>query len=146
MRYLAVWRLSLVLTTACLVVKPPDVRPRWQTTGAAELDAGCALARAFIRKTGKAGFGVAVQLRSRGDCTVEIGRAELVFAGGERVSTNPGVPRQVLTGRTLIYVWLPVAFDNNAAWNAERNTAVLELAVSANAAQTTWKIPVEQAL
>jgi hypothetical protein len=141
-----VWRLLLVLTTACVVVKPADQRPRWRTTGAAELDAGCALARAFVRKTGKDGFGVALQLRSRGDCTVVIDRADLVFAGGERVSTRPGVPRQVLTGRSQIYVWLPVAFDNNAAWNAERNTAVLELAVSANAAPVTWRIPVEQAL
>ena len=140
------WRLALVLVTACVVVKPTDVLPRWRLTGVADLDAGCVLARAFVRKSGKDGFGLAVQLRSRGDCTVTIGRADLVFADGARVAANPGQPRHVLAGRSLIYIWLPIAFDNNAAWNAERNAAVLEIAVGADAAQTTWKLPVEQAL
>ena len=137
---------GLVGLAGCVVMAPPAQRARWSTTGNADLEAGCVLARAFVRKTGKDGFGLAVQLRSRGDCSVELGRAVLVFPDGARLAVNPGQPRHDLTGHSLIYAWVPIEFDNNAAWNAEHNLAVVEIAVTAGAAHTTWKIPVAQSL
>lgn len=138
------WRLFFVLCAGCVVIEPTRVRPRWHTTDGAELESGCAIAHAFVRKTGKTGFGLAVQLKSRGDCSVELGRAELVFSDGARSVANPGLARQELHGRSLVYAWLPIALDNNEAWNEGRNAAVLEIAVAIGDARSTWRIPLVQ--
>jgi hypothetical protein len=143
-RWIGMWLLALA---GCVVVAPPAVRPRWQLTDAATLDSGCVAARAFIRKSGKTGFGMAVQLKSKGDCDVTFGPAALVFPDGVRLSSvNDGQPKLAMKGHSLLYAWLPIGFDNNDAWNQERNAAVVEVPVTVGTATTTWKIPVEQRL
>jgi hypothetical protein len=131
------------------VTRAPQMseRPRWRLVAAeARYEGGCALARAFVRKSGKQGFGVALQLRSRGDCSFAIRGARLQFAGGPTLEIPSGVVAPVtLPGRSLLYAWLPIGFDNDAAWNADRDDATLELAVEIAGQPTTpWRLQVHQ--
>jgi hypothetical protein len=150
---------ALVLAAAgCVVTRPPFTheRPLWRITSGDSFEAGCAIGRAFIRKSGKAGFGVALQWRSRGDCRVAIEAVRLRLAHRELTAAPPGtgaaaklavVPLAAveLPGRSLVYAWLPVQFDNDAAWNDGRDHGLLELDVAvAGAPATPWRIPVHQ--
>jgi glycerophosphoryl diester phosphodiesterase len=82
---------------------------------AVHVTAGCVDVEVSIRMSGKTGVGVTSMLRSTHTCAVAISRAELVL--GERHIPAELPPPQNLPGRSLQYVWLPFAFDNNAAWN-----------------------------
>ena len=55
----------------CIVVKPPHTheRPRWYVKNQT-VDVGCVSGVANIRKSGKQGIGMSVQLKSRSDCVV----------------------------------------------------------------------------
>lgn len=106
----------------------------------ATFEKDCVIAEAFVRKSGKTGFGLAIQLKSRGDCAVTLGRATLTLHGQAPVVGNPGLAPQRLRGRSLIYAWLPIEFDNNAAWNAEQTTGTVDVAVTVGAAVSTWRI------
>ena len=179
-------------------------RPRWRLADAI-FETGCVRAQALVRKSGKQGFALAIQLRSRrgssaadrspgsspgdgadgtrpwspgdgprgtddrgssaasagGACSFSIAASRLIFAHGPTVipggtlsvpqpaaSTSVAARPQAviaLPGRSQLYAWLPVEFDNNAAWNAGRVDATLELDVSvAGAAASTWRIAMSQ--
>ena len=131
----------------CVVMRPPTPaeRPRWRLTQPVVFGHGCALGRAFVRKSGKAGVGMTLELRSRADCAIAIRRAQLVLADGKRV--DAGV-REVpaLRGRSLVYTWLAFPFDNTAAWNAGVVDGAFELdLVVAGAAAPTWRLPARHA-
>jgi hypothetical protein len=133
------------LLAGCIVTRPPriDERPRWRLVTPASYVATCALADAWIRKTGKQGIGIALRLRSRGDCTFAIASAHLLVDGKP---TGAGSLAPItLPGRSQLYAWLPVRFDNNALWNDDRDDATLELdVVVAGLRAPTWRIPVHQ--
>lgn len=114
--------------------------PRWRFVEgpAAQVDAGCALGRAFVRMSGKTGVGLTVELRSRGDCLVRITRAELVLDDQRAPATLPA--EVALRGRSLVYVWLPFEFDNNRAWNEGRRTGTFEIDLEAAGVVTPWRI------
>jgi hypothetical protein len=144
-RWFAVrWLCVMFVLGGCIVTKPlaHEKRPRWYTLGPAALDADCLIARAFVRKSGKQGVGLALQLRSRRDCSVSIDTVRIAFAKREIIV--PSIAPLALRGRSQLYAWLPVPFDNNAAWNAERNQATLELALTVDGKPVGWKIPMEQ--
>lgn len=103
----------------------------------------CAGVRAFVRKSGKQGIGVAVELRSRTDCAVTVPRAELVLDDGTRAAATLVVPP--MRGRSLLYLWLPVHFDGDAAFNngAKAGTLQLDLAI-AGVAQPPITVPLVQ--
>jgi hypothetical protein len=130
----------LAILGGCVVIRPPDVdeRPRWRIANGETFDAGCVTARGYIRKSGKQGFGVAIQLRSRGDCTFAVTAARLVFPHGPTVTATPLTV--ALTGHSQLYAWLPVPFDNDDAWNSDRNDATLELTTAAG----VWQLSVHQ--
>lgn len=137
---------ALEVLAGCVITRPPreSERPRWRLAGDAPFDSGCALGRAFIRKSGKTGFGVTLQWRSRGDCQVAIEAVSLQLEGGGKI-TVPSIAPVALPGRSVVYAWLPVPFDNNAAWNDGYDRGTLELAVAvAGAPATPWRIPVQQ--
>ena len=133
--------LLLLALTGCVVVKPPALheRPRWRITDDKELDTPCVIARALVRRSGKQGIGMALQLKTRGDCEIAFSSAKLVFADTTELVLAPPPPQHV-PGRSLVYVWWPIAFDNNAAWNASRTASALHLEVAANDATRTWQI------
>ena len=139
-------RLLLVasLLGGCIATRAPrlEERPRWHLQGDGLLETECVAGRAFIRKSGKQGFGVALQLKSRGDCRVSIDTVKLVFP--RNTIELPTIAPIELRGRSMIYAWLPVPFDNNAAWNAERNDATLDLGVTAGGRAVAWRIAVQQ--
>jgi hypothetical protein len=112
--------------------------PRWRFTSTSEVDAGCALGRAFVRMSGKTGVGLTVELRSRGDCPLRIARAELVL-DGKRAPAHLPAPI-ALRGRSLIYVWLPFEFDNEQAWNDHLRSGTFEIDLDAGGTITTWRI------
>lgn len=144
-------RLSLAagvcaVLAGCVVTRPPrdNERPRWRIADDIHFDAGCASGRAFIRKSGKTGFGVTLQWKSRGDCTIALDAVHLRFDHGGKVAV-PAIAPLTLPGRSMVYAWLPVAFDNNEAWNDGLDRATLELSVAvAGAPATPWRIPVVQ--
>lgn len=114
--------------------------PRWTLDDGATTATGCVDATAFVRVSGKTGVGLTVQLRSHGDCAVRIARAELVLGKHRHAAELP--PPQTLPGRSLVYVWLPFAFDNNRAWNDGKRRGQFELVLEANGvAGAPWIIP-----
>ena len=137
--------LLLVLLGACVVTRPPELaeRPRWRLTAPATYAADCAQADAFLRKSGKTGLGLSLRVRSTGGCTFTITASRIVF--GRRVVPAGAVGPLALPGRSQLYAWLPIKFDNDAVWNDDRNDATIELDVAVAAGTTTtWRIPVHQ--
>lgn len=135
----------LVLLVGCVVTRPPNLteRPRWSLLAPAHHAEGCAQADAFIRKSGKTGLGLSIRVRSTSDCTFTITASRIVF--GRRAIAAGAVGPIALPGRSQLYAWLPIRFDNDAMWNDDRNDATIELDVAVAAAPTTtWKIPVHQ--
>lgn len=142
---MAVRALTFVLLGACVVTRPPDLdeRPRWRLSAPASYSADCAQADAFLRKSGKTGIGLTLRVRSNATCTFTITAARIVF--GRRVVPAQAVGPIALPGRSQLYAWLPIKFDNDALWNDDRNDATIELDVAVAAQPTaTWKIPVHQ--
>ena len=140
------WLMILAVLAACGDPAKSRRYPRWivepsMTQEIAWRD--CAGVRAFVRKSGKQGIGVAVELRSRTDCPVTVPRAELVLADGTRAPATLEVPP--LRGRSLLYLWLPIRFDGDAAWNrgARRGRLELDLAI-AGVVQPTIAVPLVQ--
>ena len=145
-RWWGVRFLLALLATGCVVTRTPELaeRPHWKLVDAATYEGSCLAARAFVRKSGKQGLGLALQLRSTRDCSFAVIATRVVFAGGPTVAAEP-LAMVALPGRSLIYAWLPVRFDNDAAWNHDRDDATLELDVAiAGELAPTWRIAVHQ--
>jgi len=145
---LALAALAAVCATGCPPRRYVRDYPRWIADGGRDLRAGCAVADAFVRKSGKEGVGVTVELRSTHDCDARITRATLVFPdgafpGGARA--DAALPDQApLVGRSLVYRWLAFRFDGDRAWNAGVRRAVLELELAAGGETRRWRVPLEQ--
>ena len=138
-------RVLLLVATGCVVVQPYKLRDRsrWHA-GEAVWESGCVAARAFVRKSGKEGFGLAIQLKSRTDCRVQLAHGRLTFEGGGVVELAETTTLD-LRGRSLIYTWLPVRFDGNAAWNDGKFSARLELTYNVDGvAAPPWQFALEQ--
>lgn len=137
--------LLLLLFGACVVMRPPELaeRPRWRLTAPASYGADCAQVDAFIRKSGKTGIGLSLRVRSSADCSFTVTASRIVF--GRRVVPAGAVGPLALPGRSQLYAWLPIKFDNDAVWNDDRDDATIELDVAVAAQPTsTWRIPVHQ--
>jgi hypothetical protein len=136
--------LSLLLA-ACGDPQHSRQFPRWEASLAQNLEwRGCAGARAFVRKSGKQGIGVTLELRSRQDCPVTIARLELAFSDGSRA---PGVlpPLDGLHGRSLVYLWVPIYFDGDHYWNREVRSGELQIDLAIDGAvQPTVTVPLTE--
>ena len=145
-RYWAVRALLLVIAvTGCIVTRPPrlEERPRWYLAAPATYAASCVEAEAWIRKSGKTGLGLSLRLRSSRDCSFAVRDVRIVFGNGA-IHARP-LPEVKLPGRSQLYAWVPVTFDNDAMWNAGRTEAMVELDVVADGAPAAvWRIPVQQ--
>jgi hypothetical protein len=122
--------LLLVALAACGDPRHPRHYPRWVIEPAAEVAwRECVGARAFVRRSGKQGLGVTLELRSRTDCAVTIARAEVTLEDGTRAAGEPP-PLDGLHGRSLVYLWMPVRFDGDRAWNRGVRHGQLELTLA----------------
>jgi hypothetical protein len=139
-------RWLLVLLGGCVVVRPPfDIeRPQWHLTKTDEsVETDCVSARALVRKSGKQGIGLTIALRSRRDCDFTPTQITLAFRdGGSHTFATP--PPTTLRGRSLLYAWYPLAFDNNAAWNDDHDVAALTIAYTVEGKTHTWQLAMEQ--
>ena len=136
----------LLLLAGCGDSTKPRRYPRWIVAPTMTTDVtwrDCAGVRAFVRKSGKQGLGVTVELRSRTDCAVTVPRAELILDDGTRAVAPLEVPP--LRGRSLLYLWMPVRFDGDAAFNNGARAGRLELDLAiAGVAQPTITVPLVQ--
>jgi hypothetical protein len=137
--------LVVSLLCGCVVMQAPALneRPRWRLDGDARFEGDCVHGRAYIRKSGKQGVGITLELRSTSDCTIEVPRVHLWWADGTS-EPRPGIAPLVLHGHSLAYAWLPVDFDNDAAWNGGRDTARVEVDVVVAGRSERWRIPMRQ--
>jgi len=141
-RRLVIAVLALALG-ACFPGPRARAYPRWVLVGGRDLRHGCAIADAFVRKSGKEGVGVTVELRSTRDCDVRITRAALIFPDdGAAAGTLP--PATPMVGRSVAYAWIPIRFDGDRAWNQHRDAAALELELTVAGVARAWKIPAAQ--
>ncbi len=115
----------------CVDRMHPRQYPRWVVgvNDPAEIQwRRCLGMRSVVKRSGKAGLGAVLEVRSRHDCPGTVTRAELVFDDGARAAaTPPALP--AMRGRSLHYLWLPVPFDGDAVWNAGVRRGRLELEV-----------------
>lgn len=137
------WLPVLVLLAAC--GDPDHARqfPRWVMVddGAPQVQwRGCAGMRAFVRKSGKQGIGVTLEIRSKLDCPVDL-TATAVLSDG----TTSVVEKHIgLTGRSLLYEWLAFHLDGDRAWNRGARSGRLDLAVVvAGEAQPVLSLPMK---
>jgi hypothetical protein len=138
-------RWLVIVFAGCVVTQPPTMaqRPQWRLDGDALLATPCMNARAFVRKSGKQGIGMTLELKSFADCKVSVGVTSITWPDGRGV-TQPGLAPIELRGHSLYYAWLPIFFDNDAAWNHDRNRARVEITVTVADRSETWTIPVLQ--
>ena len=128
-----------------MVREPFEVeRPQWHlTTTHDTVETGCVIARALVRKSGKQGIGLTIALHSLRDCDFTPTQITLAFRDGpSRTFATP--PPTALHGRSLLYAWYPLAFDNNAAWNDDDNSATLTIAYTVEGTPHTWQLAMEQ--
>lgn len=136
--------------TASLATSPVRVTrgyPAWIVAGPANRDVGCAQVQAWISKSGKQGLGVTLRFTTPTEaaCYVQITSARVVLAGNT-MATLIALPTAVAPPPTA-YVYLPFAFDNEAAWNDRKNVAALQIGLKpASGPEITWEIPLEQRL
>ena len=135
----------VMITGACFPGHVERAYPRWTLQGARDLRAGCAIADAFVRKSGKEGIGVTLELRSTHDCDVRVSDVALVFPDGARARGDAPAAQKMI-GRSLAYLWIPIRFDGDRAWNEQRLRAELDLAIEAGDAHGAWRIPAEERL
>lgn len=139
-----------LLLGACTDPRHPRTYPRWVTDStnagtAADPEvkwADCAGLRAFVRKTGKEGIGVTLEVRSRTDCPARIASAGITFPDRSVApATIPAVPE--LRGRSLRYLWMPIHFDGDARWNEGTRKAQLHVQLEIDGAPQpalTWPL------
>lgn len=133
-RALLVLLVVTVGATGCADPQHPRRYPRWTTQPAKVVEPvwrDCVGVRAFVRKSGKQGIGVTLEVRSRTDCAMVVTRAHLALADGT-VAEGELLPQAPLRGRSLLFLWMPVRFDGDAAWNRGTRSGrlVLELAIA----------------
>lgn len=136
------WLSVLLLLGACGDL--PRSYPRWVQTDDGIAWRGCAGVRAFVRKSGKQGIGVTLEVRARQDCPVSIAHAGVVLEDGTHA---PGDAPTLdgLSGRSLVYLWMPVRFDGDRAWNDGARQGRLEIDLTIDgAAQPTIALPLRE--
>lgn len=116
--------------------------PAWETRDG-ERDLGCAHASAYVAKTGKEGFGLTVRLDAStpSACPVQLAGATATI-GGARVVAAELPPAALVPPGAPAFLYLPFAFDNEAAWNDGRRAGTLELVVRVGGREDTWQLPI----
>lgn len=106
------------LASGCLFFVPDRSRPvpAW-TAEERAVDFGCARLTARVVRSGKEGVGVAIDLAgASATCSVSVGDVELALADEVRAA-KVAMPAARVAPGTRLSIYVPVAFDANAAWN-----------------------------
>jgi hypothetical protein len=136
-------RLSVIAIAAylCAATSPPRYSyprsyPLWKLDSGELAPAGCAELRAWVSKSGKQGVGVTLRLSPRPGapkCDVRVVGAGL-DVGRTRVAAAR-LPEPVTVGAgPAQHVYLPFAFDNEAAWNRGDRSGALVLQLTVDGA------------
>jgi hypothetical protein len=133
----------VVSALSCLATPAPRFwrnYPVWETGAPTERRLDCARARLWVSKAGKEGLGVTVAVQADGEaaCRVRVERA-LLTVGDRRIAAAALPEPAAVAPGTTTYLYLPFAFDANAAWNHGQRDALLLVALAAGDAT-----PVEQ--
>ena len=98
----------------------------WSVPGQRTFAIGCARVEAWVARSGKEGIGVSIAARSDApDCTVLLSEAWLNLPKGAVKAVSLPGPARLSDRERLMYV--PIAFDNEAAWNGGERTGELIL-------------------
>jgi hypothetical protein len=135
------WPLVLLLVAACGDPDHSRQFPRWVMQDLEQPAVqwrGCAGMRAFVRKSGKQGIGITLEIRSKLDCPVDLDATAVLSDG-----TTSTVQKHIdLHGRSLLYQWLAFHFDGDRAWNRGARSGRLDLALTAGGeAQPVLSLP-----
>jgi hypothetical protein len=68
-------------------------------------------------------------VRSKTDCAVTIAQVALTLADGTRATGEPA-PLDGMKGRSLRYLWTPVRFDGDPAWNDGARAGTLDVTLA----------------
>ena len=139
-----------VLALACAATPAPRFArnyPSWELTGNSSATFGCAQVEAWVSKSGKTGFGVSVRAApaGAGPCTVRIAGGSIVLSDRRVVPAALDRQAHALAGcQTQLY--LPFAFDNDAAWNHGVRSGRLALEIEVDGLTHRWEMPAEHQL
>ncbi len=129
----------LFAAAASIATPAPQMRrnyPAWELATQTSR-VGCAELTAWVSKSGKQGLGITLELVSiEHGCRVEFDAAE-IDVGGQRVAALSLPPALSLEAPQRVY--LPFAFDNEAAWNDGRREGQFRLALRARGAPERFR-------
>ena len=121
----------------------PRAYPAWKLVSGQQHTQQCVDLLGWVTKSGKTGFGMSIELRSKGDCMVEVAKAELLLDGQTVAAADLWDPID-MKGHSLLFAYIPFEFDNNTAWNDELRDGIVELHVNTNGnSGPPWRITAE---
>jgi hypothetical protein len=144
------WLATLVVAVAAsasiatsALPKEPRGYPAWVVTAGEKHTQQCVDLYAWVSKSGKTGLGLSLELRSKGDCMLQITKAELQLEGISVPAADLWDPLD-MKGHSLLFAYIPFEFDNNEAWNDELRDGVIELHMTTNGNPgPAWRITAE---
>ena len=121
----------------------PRAYPAWQFVAGQRHTQECVDVYAWVSKSGKTGFGMSIELRSRGNCMVEVATAELQLDGRTLAAADRWDAID-MKGHSLLFAYIPFEFDNNQAWNDELRDGVVQVQLTTNGnGGPPWRITAE---
>jgi hypothetical protein len=146
-RVLAVALTLAVGSAACLTSEGPRFYPEWHLgeRSYASIE-GCATIDGWVAKSGKQGLGLVVHLvgKSPNGCSPAITGVELRMPKGAYPALRLPPPPMLREGQEL-FVYVPIAFDGNAAWNDEdqHHATIAITTAPAATAPIVWPVAFE---
>jgi len=101
---------------------------------------GCAQAKAWVSRSGKAGAGVSLQLQSADPgCRAQVVEAWLRLPSQD-VAAEP-LPPAITPGARPVQLYLPFLFDNEGSWNRGERSAELVVRLEAGPVRQELRLP-----
>jgi hypothetical protein len=106
--------------------------PMWGAAGVTRQPLACADVEVWVSKSGRQGVGLMIAFEPRGaPCPLRLDGVALVIPGaGEHAATSLPEPLDLAPGQP-VHRYVPLAFDNAAAWNRHQRVGVVRIDVTA---------------
>jgi hypothetical protein len=133
-RTVAVGAAALTSAATSPVPRPYYYRPLplWSTVGAGRQPLSCADVELWVSKSGRQGIGITVAFEPRGaPCTIRLDRLALVVPGQGEFTATSLLGRVEVRADQPAYRYIPLPFDNAAAWSRHDHTGFVRLDVTA---------------